>query len=181
MLKGKKVVVGVCGSISAHLAVDVVKWLVIQNADVQVIMTPNAKKFVTPFTFQVCSHNVVAIDDYEIGDDWHIAHLDVVKDADLVLVFPCTANTMGKVCAGIDDNVLTSAILAATCPVYFAPSMNTNMYENKTTQRNMKELENLGYHVIESDEGDLMCGAHGRGKVHTAQCIEDYIASIFEA
>lgn len=180
MFEGKKIVVGVCGSISAYITAEVVDWLKKNGAEVHVVMTEAATKFVTALTFQTLSGRPAAVNDYETGEEWYIPHITAAKDADLMLVMPATATTMSKVAYGMADNMVTATILAVTCPVYFAPTMNTNMYEKKTTQRNLMTLKELGYHIIEPDEGTMICGATGRGRMQTAEYLKNYIENVVQ-
>ncbi len=178
MFEGKKIVVGVCGSVSAYVTAEIVDWLKKNNANVHVIMTENAAKFVTPLTFQTVSGHHVAIDDYAVGEEWKIPHIEAASIADVIFILPATATTMAKVANGVADNMVTSTVLASTCPVYFAPTMNTNMYEKPITQRNIKALQDMGYHIIEPAEGTMICGATGRGKMQSADYLKEYIQKV---
>lgn len=178
MFKGKKIVFGVCGSVSAYVSAELVDWLKKNQAEVHVVMTENAAKFVTPLTFQTLSGRPAAVDAFATGGDWHIPHISAAKDADLMLVIPATATSIAKVAVGIADNVLTATVLAADCPVYFAPTMNTHMYEKKITQKNISALEEMGYHIIEPAEGTMICGITGKGKMQAADYLKEYISKI---
>lgn len=165
MLKGKTVVVGVCGGIAAYKVVDVVSRLKKLEADVDVIMTAHAQKFVTPLTFRSISHRPVITDMFEEPEQWDIQHISLAKKADLLVIAPATANVIGKVAAGIADDMLTTTIMATKAPVLFVPAMNHNMYENPVTQENIRKLAALGYHFLEPDTGRMAEGTSGKGRL----------------
>ena len=173
-----KIIVAVCGSISAYVACELVDALHKGGEDVHVIMTPTAARFVTPLSFQVLSDHPVAIDNYALGEPWHIPHIQLSRDADALFIVPATATTMAKIAAGMADNVLTAAVLSARCPIYFAPSMNVNMYENPVTQSNIQKLCERGMHLIEPATGKMICGATGRGKMLSAETLKAIVWDI---
>lgn len=165
MLKGKTVVLGVSGGIAAYKAAEITSRFVKLGADVKVIMTEHAQKFVAPLTFQAISNNPVSIDMFAAPTRWDVEHISIAKAADLFVIAPATANVIGKLNAGIADDMLTTVAMATKAPVLIAPAMNVNMYENTITQRNMSDLKTLGYHFIEPSEGFLACGDVGKGRL----------------
>lgn len=175
MLKGKTIVVGVSGGIAAYKAVDVVSKLKVSGADVRVIMTDNAAKFVTPLTFQTISQNPVSSDMFSEPKRWEIEHISLAAAADLILVAPATANILGKAANGVAGDLLSTTIMAARSKVLFVPSMNDAMYENPITQRNMKMLTELGYLFVEPEEGRLASGAAGKGRFPETSVILDRV------
>lgn len=178
MLKGKKIVLGVTGGIAAYKACELVSRLKKLNADVHVIMTASAAKFVTPLTFQSISLNPVACDMFEAPKHWEIEHISLAKLADVFVIAPATANIIGKLAWGIADDMLSTTVMATKAKVIIAPAMNTNMYENTVVQRNIKQLKELGYHFVEPEEGRLACGDVGRGKLADPAVIESAIIDI---
>lgn len=171
MLSGKNIVVGVTGGIAAYKAADVVSRLKKQGANVYVIMTEHATKFIEPLTFQSISQNYVVTDMFEDPKTWDVEHISLAKRADLFLIVPATANIIGKVAGGIADDMLTTTIMATVAPVFFALAMNTKMYENKIVQNNVKTLEKYGYHMILPESGRLACGDVGAGKLADPELI----------
>lgn len=178
MLKGKTVVVGVCGGIAAYKAVEVVSRLKKLGAEVNVIMTKNATQFVTPLTFQTISHNPVITDMFAEPKIWDVQHISLAEKADLMLIAPATANIIGKTANGIADDMLSTTIMATKAPVLFVPAMNTNMYDNPVVQQNISRLKSLGYIFMEPDTGLLACGVSGRGRMPDLQAVTDYAVSI---
>lgn len=165
MLKDKTIVLGVCGGIAAYKAVDVVSRLKKLNANVIVIMTDNAQKFVSPLTFMTISGNKVFTNMFDKPTSWEVGHVSLAQKADLFLVVPATANIIGKVANGIADDMLSTTLMAARSKVVFAPAMNCNMYVNSVVQSNIKKLKDLGYGFIEPDKGLLACGVNGVGRL----------------
>lgn len=178
MLKGKTVVVGVCGGIAAYKVVEVVSRLKKMNAEVNVIMTENATKFMTPLTFQSISHNAVFTNMFAEPKSWDIQHISLAEKADMILVAPATANVIGKVANGIADDMLTTTIMASRAAVLFVPAMNHNMYENTIVQNNISKLKSLGYMFIEPDTGKMACGTSGKGRLPDPEVIVDNVADI---
>lgn len=179
MLTGKNVVLGVTGGIAVYKAVDLVSRLRKLGANVYVVMTEHAKSFVTPLTFQSMSQNYVVHDMFEEPKTWDVEHIALAKKADLFVVAPATANVIGKVCHGIADDFLTTTLMATPAKVVFAPAMNTNMYINPITQRNIEDLKTLGYDFIEPGSGRLACGDIGAGKMAEPEDIVKYIVDYF--
>ncbi|WP_316346983.1 bifunctional phosphopantothenoylcysteine decarboxylase/phosphopantothenate--cysteine ligase CoaBC [Desulfuromonas acetoxidans] len=171
MFKNKKVVLGVCGGIAVYKAVELLRLLVKAGADVSVIMTRSAQEFVTPLTFQTLSGNPVHTELFNLYQEKEIGHISLADRADLFLVAPATANVIGKVAAGIADDLLTTTLMATRAPVLFAPAMNVHMYENPIYQRNEACLRELGYHFINPAVGALACGYEGQGKLPEPEAI----------
>lgn len=164
MLKGKTVVLGVTGSIAAYKAANLASLLKKQRADVHVIMTRNAREFITPVTFESLTGNKCLTDTFDRNFQFNVEHVELAKRADLAIVAPATANVMAKLAHGLADDMLTTTLLACQCPKLIAPAMNTRMYDNPVTQDNMELLRKYGWQVIEPAVGRLACGDTGRGK-----------------
>ncbi len=175
MLKGKKIVLGVSGGIAAYKACELVSRLKKLEAEVHVIMTDSAARFVTPLTFQSLTLNQVAVDMFEAPKYWEIEHISLAKLADVFVIAPATANIIGKLANGIADDMLTTTAMATKAQVIIAPAMNTNMYDNPVVQRNIKLLKELGYSFAEPEEGRLACGDVGKGKMADPAVIEKAI------
>lgn len=171
----KNVLLGVSGGIAAYKALEITSLLVKKNINVDVIMTENATKFVTPLSFQSLSQNQVACDTFQEPKVWEIQHISLADKADVFLVAPATANIIGKVANGIADDMLSTTIMATKARVIFAPAMNTNMYTNPIVQENIKKLKLLGYEFIEPAEGRLACGDVGKGKLESPEVIVDRV------
>lgn len=180
MLTGKNIVLGVTGGIAVYKSVDLVSRLRKLNANVYVVMTEHAKAFVTPLTFQSMSQNYVVHDMFEEPKTWDVEHIALAKRADLFVVAPATANVIGKVMHGIADDFLTTTLMATPAQVVFAPAMNTGMWCNPITQRNIEGLRALGYEFIEPGSGRLACGDVGAGKMAEPEDIVQYIVQYFE-
>lgn len=163
MLKGKKIVLGISGGIAAYKSPELIRGLKKMGAEVFVIMTESAKEFVTPLVLETVSGNPVSSDLFELGGG--IRHIDVVKEADCVLVAPATANTIGKYANGIADNLLLTTLLAAKGAIVLCPAMNSQMWEHVLVQENLEKLKGIGVHIVEPDEGELACGVSGPGRL----------------
>lgn len=179
MLNGKNIVVGITGGIAAYKAADVVSRLKKQGANVYVIMTEHATKFVQPLTFQSLSQNYVVTDMFEDPKTWDVEHISLAKRADMFLIVPATANIIGKVAHGIADDMLTTTLMATEAPVYFALAMNTKMYENRIFQSNVEILQRYGYQMILPDAGRLACGDVGAGKLADPERIVETVIAHF--
>lgn len=175
MLSGKKIVLGVSGGIAAYKIANVASMLVKLNADVHVVMTKNATNFITPQTFEVLTNNRCYVDTFDRSMDIHVPHVTLGTSADAFLIAPASADVIGKIANGIADDMLTTTVLPAKCPVLIAPSMNVNMYENKIVQDNLKKLEAYGYEIIEADSGFLACRDIGKGKLPSESVLVEYI------
>ena len=165
MLKGKTIVLGVSGGIACFKAAALASLLVKQHANVQVIMTENATKFVTPLTFEQLTGQKALTDTFDRNFQHSVEHIAVADRADLVLIAPATANIIAKLAHGIADDMLTTTVLACDCPKAIAPAMNTRMYENPVTQDNLAALRRYGWEVAEPASGHLACGAEGKGRL----------------
>lgn len=177
MLSNKTIIVGVTGGIAAYKACDVVSKLKKLNANIHVIMTESACEFVQPMTFQTLSNNFVINDMFKEPKTWEVEHIELAKKADAFLIVPATANFIGKLAAGIADDMLTTTVMATRAPVIIAPAMNTNMYTNRIVQANMDKLGDLGYRFIDPASGRLACGDIGAGKLAD---VDDILASIVD-
>lgn len=177
----KTVLVGVSGGIAAYKAAYLVSELKKRDYDVHVIMTNNALEFLTPLTFETISGNAVITDTFERKQTFDVKHVSLAKKADMFIVAPATANVIGKVASGIADDMLTTTLLAAKCPVIFAPAMNTAMYEDAATQDNIKVLKNREFYVMDTGEGLLACGDVGAGRMKEPEEIIAYSEYIFSS
>ena len=165
MLKGKTILLGVTGGIAAYKAAALASALVKQHAAVEVVMTENAAKFVTPLTFEQLTGRRVMVDTFDRNFSHQVEHISLATRTDLVMIAPATANVCAKLAHGLADDMLTTSVLACRCPKLIAPAMNTNMYENPVTQDNLEILRRYGWDVIEPASGRLACGAVGKGKM----------------
>lgn len=180
MLSNTTIIVGVTGGIAAYKACDVVSKLKKLNANIHVIMTESACEFVQPMTFQTLSNNFVINDMFKEPKTWEVEHIELAKRADAFLIVPATANFIGKLAAGIADDMLTTTVMATSAPVIIAPAMNTNMYTNRIVQANIGALQDLGYKFIEPASGRLACGDIGAGKLADVDDIVAYVVDFFE-
>ncbi|MGP1486579.1 MAG: bifunctional phosphopantothenoylcysteine decarboxylase/phosphopantothenate--cysteine ligase CoaBC [Peptostreptococcus stomatis] len=180
MLSNTTIIVGVTGGIAAYKACDVVSKLKKLNANIHVIMTESACEFVQPMTFQTLSNNFVINDMFKEPKTWEVEHIELAKRADAFLIVPATANFIGKLAAGIADDMLTTTVMATRAPVIIAPAMNTNMYTNRIVQANIGALQDLGYKFIEPASGRLACGDIGAGKLADVDDIVAYMVDFFE-
>ncbi len=179
MLKGKCVVIGVCGGIAAYKVVEVVSRLKKLGAEVHVIMTESALRFVGELTFRTMSQNPVASDMFGTPERWEVEHVSLAQKADLFLVAPATANTLAKMAYGIADNMLTTTYLATKASVLIAPAMNKNMYTHPVTVENMKKLSDGGCRFVNAGEGFLACGDTGVGRMaEPAEIVEAVVDAI---
>lgn len=164
-LSGKKIVLGVTGGIAAYKAVEIVSCLRKAGAEVHVIMTKEATEFVTSLTFREMSGQPVTVDMWDKVTHFNVEHIALAKLADIMLIAPATANIIAKIAVGIADDMLTTTLLATKAPIFIAPAMNTNMYDNPVTQRNIEDLKRRGFHIIEPVDGHLACGTVGKGRL----------------
>jgi phosphopantothenoylcysteine decarboxylase/phosphopantothenate--cysteine ligase len=180
ILKGKKIILGLTGSIAAYKAAYLLRYLVKEGADVQVIMTPAAKEFITPVTMSALSGKPVLGTFFENKDGtWH-SHVDLGLWADLMLIAPASANTMGKMVTGICDNLLLTTYLSAKCPVFVAPAMDLDMFIHPATRKNMELLVEYGAHIIEPGTGALASGLRGKGRMEEPENIVKKIKEFFK-
>jgi phosphopantothenoylcysteine decarboxylase/phosphopantothenoylcysteine decarboxylase/phosphopantothenate--cysteine ligase len=172
----KNIILGITGSIAAYKAADIASSLTKDGYNVHAIMTESATKFITPLTLQTLTKNKVHTNQFEESVPTEIEHIDLAKKADLLLIAPATANFIAKVAAGMADDMLTSVILASrNTPILIAPAMNTAMYENLITKRNIKTLCDLGFSFIEPEEAMLACGDFGKGALAETSAIIEKI------
>lgn len=177
-LKGKSVVVGVCGGIAAYKVVDVVSRLVKLGACVDVIMTANAQKFVTPLTFQSISHNPVVTDMFAEPIQWDIRHIALAQKADLLLIAPATANIIGKLASGVADDMLSTTVMATKATVLIVPAMNYDMYANPIVQQNIKKLKDIGCFFMEPETGRMAEGSSGKGRLPEPPAIVETVTDM---
>ena len=174
-LKGKHIVVGVTAGIAAYKAVDLVSRLYKAGAEVKVVMTRNATKFVSPLVFGEISKHKVAVEMFENVQNWNVEHIAYATWADAYVIAPATANMIAKMSNGIADDMLSTQLLATTAPVFVCPAMNSNMYTHPTVQENLTILHGRGVHVLEPDSGLLACGVEGKGRLPDPQKIMDWV------
>ena len=173
-------VLGVTGGIACYKAVELVRLLVKDGFVVQVIMTRGAMEFVTPLTFQTLSGMPVATETFNLTQESEIGHINLADSADLFVIAPASANVIGKIAAGIADDLLTTVLMATKAPVLIAPAMNIHMYENPILQENVRKLRRLGYHFIEPAEGYLACGYEGKGRLPEPEKILEEIRRLLK-
>ena len=178
ILKGKRIVLGITGSIAAYKSCLIIRELKKRGAEVQVVITPAGKEFITPITLSALSQNPVISDFFSQRDGtWH-SHVSLGLWADLMLIAPCTASTLGKMANGIADNMLVTTYLSMKAPVFVAPAMDLDMYCHPTTKENLDKLKTFGNIIIEPESGFLASGLEGKGRmqepVEIIRSIEDY-------
>lgn len=180
MLKGKKILVGVTGGIAAYKTATIIRLLVKEGAEVRVIMTEHAKDFITPLTLSTLSKNPVLLSFYDTETGNWNSHIDLAMWADLFLIAPATANTIGKMSGGIADNLLMTTYLSARCPVFIAPSMDSDMLKHPSTTINIETLKAFGNTILEPVSGELASGLTGRGRMAEPEEIAGEIISFFK-
>ncbi len=179
MLKGKKIVLGITGSIAAYKSCLIIRQLVRQGAEVQVVITPSGKEFITPITLSALTQKPVISDFFSQRDGtWH-SHVDLGLWADAMLIAPCTAATLGKMCHGIADNMLVTTYLSMKAPVFIAPAMDLDMYKHTSTQENIDTLKRRGNHIIEAGSGFLASGLEGKGRMEEPEAIIAFLDQYF--
>ena len=179
MLKGKKIVLGITGSIAAYKSCLIIRQLVKQGAEVQVVITPSGKEFITPITLSALTQKPVISDFFSQRDGtWH-SHVDLGLWADAMLIAPCTAATLGKMCHGIADNMLVTTYLSMKAPVFIAPAMDLDMYKHSSTQENIDTLKRRGNHIIEAGSGFLASGLEGKGRMEEPEAIVAFLEQYF--
>lgn len=175
MLKGKKIVLGITGSIAAYKACYIIRGLIKAGAEVQVVITPAGKEFITPITLSALTQKPVISDFFAQRDGtWH-SHVALGLWADAMLIAPCTASTLGKMANGVADNMLITTYLSMKAPVFIAPAMDLDMYQHPTTQENMKKLQSFGNKIIEPQSGFLASGLEGKGRMEEPEKIVEYL------
>jgi phosphopantothenoylcysteine decarboxylase/phosphopantothenate--cysteine ligase len=180
MLKDKKIVIGVTGSIAAYKAALLIRLLVREQAEVKVIMTKLAGEFITPLTLATLSGNRVMVDFFNPGTGEWNNHVKLGIWADAFVVAPATANTIGKMANGIADNLLLTTYLSAKCPVFIAPAMDKNMYDHKTTKKNLRTLQEAGNIILEAATGELASGLEGKGRMEEPLNIVNELKNYFK-
>ena len=179
MLKGKKIVLGITGSIAAYKACLIIRGLVKAGAEVQVVITPAGKEFITPITLSALTHKPVISEFFAQRDGTWNSHVDLGLWADAMLIAPCTASTLGKMANGIADNMLITTYLSMKAPVFIAPAMDLDMYQHPSTQENMKRLVSFGNHIIEPASGFLASGLEGKGRMEEPEIIIEKLDKFF--
>ena len=179
MLKGKKIVLGITGSIAAYKSCLIIRGLIKRGAEVQVVITPAGKEFITPITLSALTHKPVISEFFSQRDGtWH-SHVDLGLWADAMLIAPCTASSLGKMANGIADNMLITTYLSMKAPVFIAPAMDLDMYRHQSTQHNLDLLRSYGNHIIEPESGFLASGLEGKGRMEEPEVIVDTLNKFF--
>lgn len=179
MMKGKHIVLGITGSIAAYKACQLIRLFVKAGAEVQVVITPAGKEFITPVTLSALSSNPVISEFFAQRDgSWH-SHVDLGQWADVMVIAPATASSIGKMANGIADNMLITTYLSMKAPVFVAPAMDLDMFAHPSTQQNLDRLRSFGNHIIEPASGELASHLVGKGRMEEPEVIFDYIARFF--
>ncbi len=180
MLKGKKILIGITGSIAAYKIPYLIRLLVKEGAEVQVILTPNARDFVTPLTISTLSKRPALTFPFDNTDGTWNSHVDMGQWADLLLIAPASAATLSKMANGLADNLLVTTYLSAKCPVFFAPAMDLDMFKHPATKQNVEKLISFGHHLIEPQVGELASGLCGAGRMEEPENILEVIRDFFK-
>ena len=180
MLKGKKIVLGITGSIAAYKSCLIIRGLIKAGVEVQVVITPAGKEFITPITLSALTHKPVVSEFFSQRDGTWNSHVDLGLWADAMLIAPCTASTLGKMANGIADNMLITTYLSMKAPVFIAPAMDLDMYQHPTTQQNMERLKSFGNQIIEPQSGFLASGLEGKGRMEEPEAIVAYLDAYFD-
>ena len=180
MLKGKKIVLGITGSIAAYKACYIIRGLIKAGAEVQVVITPAGKEFITPITLSALTQKPVVSEFFSQRDGTWNSHVKLGLWADAMLIAPCTASTLGKIANGVADNMLITTYLSMKAPVFIAPAMDLDMYQHPTTQQNMQRLLSFGNHIIEPASGFLASGLEGKGRMEEPDNIVAFLDHYFE-
>lgn len=180
MLKDKKIVLGITGSIAAYKSCLLIRALIKQGAEVQVVITPAGKEFITPITLSALTHKPVVSEFFSQRDGTWNSHVDLGLWADAMVIAPCTASTIGKMANGIADNMLITTYLSMKAPVFIAPAMDLDMYRHPSTQKNMQTLRSYGNHIIEPASGSLASGLEGKGRMEEPERIAEILSSYFD-
>ncbi len=179
MLKGKKIVLGITGSIAAYKSCYIIRELVKRGAEVQVVITPAGKEFITPITLSTLTQKPVISDFFSQRDGTWNSHVSLGLWADAMLIAPCTASTLGKMANGIADNMLITTYLSMKAPVFVAPAMDLDMYAHPSTQQNIERLRSFGNHFIEPQSGFLASGLEGKGRMEEPEAIVEALEVFF--
>ncbi|SEN16228.1 bifunctional phosphopantothenoylcysteine decarboxylase/phosphopantothenate--cysteine ligase CoaBC [Lihuaxuella thermophila] len=180
-MREKRVVLGITGGIAAFKAASVASQLTQRGADVRVIMTESATRFITPLTLQTLTRHPVAVDTFDERDPAVVSHIDLADHADLFVIAPATANIIAKLALGLADDMLSTTLLATRAPIAIAPAMNVHMYENPVVQKNMETLKKRGVHFIDPGVGQLACGYVGQGRMAEPEEIVSWVENFFAA
>ena len=181
MLKGKKIVLGITGSIAAYKSCLIIRDLIKHGAEVQVVITPSGKEFITPITLSALTHKPVISEFFSQRDGtWH-SHVDLGLWADAMLIAPCTASTLGKMAHGVADNMLITTYLSMKAPVFIAPAMDLDMFQHPSTQANLQQLKSYGNHIIEPASGFLASGLEGKGRMEEPERIVEQLDKFFNS
>ncbi|MDE5946728.1 MAG: bifunctional phosphopantothenoylcysteine decarboxylase/phosphopantothenate--cysteine ligase CoaBC [Oscillospiraceae bacterium] len=175
LLENKSILIGVTGGIASYKIPNLVRMLIKNGAEVNVIMTENAVNFINPFTFETLTKNKCIVDTFDRNFQYSVEHIALAKKSDIVLVAPATANIIGKISNGIADDMLSTTIMACTSPKLIAPAMNHNMFHNPIVQDNIKKLEHYGYKIIQPEHGMLANGDDGDGRLPDEKVLFEYI------
>lgn len=179
MLKGKKIVLGITGSIAAYKSCLIIRELIKSGAEVQVVITPAGKEFITPITLSALTHKPVVSEFFSQKDGMWNSHVDLGLWADAMVIAPCTAATLGKMANGVADNMLITTYLSMKAPVFIAPAMDLDMYKHPSTQKNIETLRSFGNHIIEPGSGFLASGLEGKGRMEEPENIVKALADFF--
>ena len=179
MLKGKKIVLGITGSIAAYKSCLIIRELIKSGAEVQVVITPAGKEFITPITLSALTHKPVVSEFFSQKDGMWNSHVDLGLWADAMVIAPCTAATLGKMANGVADNMLITTYLSMKAPVFIAPAMDLDMYKHPSTQKNIETLRSLGNHIIDPGSGFLASGLEGKGRMEEPENIVKALADFF--
>ena len=179
MLKGKKIVLGITGSIAAYKSCLIIRELIKSGAEVQVVITPAGKEFITPITLSALTHKPVVSEFFSQKDGTWNSHVDLGLWADAMVIAPCTAATLGKMANGVADNMLITTYLSMKAPVFIAPAMDLDMYKHPSTQKNIETLRSFGNHIIEPGSGFLASGLEGKGRMEEPENIVKALADFF--
>ena len=181
MLKGKKIVLGITGSIAAYKSCLIIRALIKHGAEVQVVITSSGKEFITPITLSALTHKPVISEFFSQRDGtWH-SHVDLGLWADAMLIAPCTASTLGKMAHGVADNMLITTYLSMKAPVFIAPAMDLDMFQHPSTQANLQQLKSYGNHIIEPASGFLASGLEGKGRMEEPERIVEQLDKFFNS
>lgn len=179
MLRGKKIVLGITGSIAAYKACLIIRSLIKQGAEVQVVITPSGKEFITPITLSALTHKPVVSEFFSGRDGTWNSHVDLGLWADAMLIAPCTASTIGKMAHGVADNMLITTYLSMKAPVFIAPAMDLDMYQHPSTKNNLDVLRSFGNYIIEPGSGFLASGLEGKGRMEEPDRIVSILDEFF--
>ena len=179
MLKGKKIVLGITGSIAAYKSCLIIRELIKSGAEVQVVITPAGKEFITPITLSALTHKPVVSEFFSQKDGTWNSHVDLGLWADAMVIAPCTAATLGKMANGVADNMLITTYLSMKAPVFIAPAMDLDMYKHPSTQKSIETLRSFGNHIIEPGSGFLASGLEGKGRMEEPENIVKALADFF--